>query len=198
MIEDVNPPTGFPAKQDTSPRSGFSTQAGSVRSAQRTRFVRCWFCRPYQGPAQPSDSAGCGASITQHGPSGCVWLRGQHGGWGGHPHRVAARVSAASGCGRIWESNCPNRVSFAAGNVFLPTIESEREQCKAVVEALVDAQGLRLVGWRPVPTDGVRADIGPTAKAAEPRIEQLVIAAGPESRPRVGQAGGGRGQDSQA
>jgi glutamate synthase (NADPH/NADH) large chain len=72
----------------------------------------------------------------------------------------------------------PEPGKFAAGNVFLPTIEAERTRCKETVKALVAAQGLRLVGWRPVPTAWEQADIGPTAKAAEPCIEQLVVAVG--------------------
>ena len=35
-----------------------------------------------------------------------------------------------------------------------------------------------MVGWRLVPTQTEKADIGPSAKAGEPHIEQLVIAAG--------------------
>ncbi len=72
----------------------------------------------------------------------------------------------------------PGPGKFAAGNVFLPTIDSERGKCKAAVEKLVAAQGQTLVGWRPVPTACGEANIGPTAKAAEPCIEQLIIAAG--------------------
>ncbi len=71
----------------------------------------------------------------------------------------------------------PEPGRFAAGNVFLPKIEAERQQCQRVVEEIVAAQGQRLVGWRKVPTDKERADIGPTAGASEPHIEQLVIAA---------------------
>jgi glutamate synthase (NADPH/NADH) large chain len=67
---------------------------------------------------------------------------------------------------------------FAAGNVFLPRHEAERRTCREVVEAIIAAQGQRLVGWRTVPTQTEKADIGPTAKAGEPHIEQLVIAAG--------------------
>ncbi len=72
----------------------------------------------------------------------------------------------------------PPSGQFAAGNVFLPQDEREREHCKQLVNQLVEAQGQRLVGWRQVPVDTDGADIGPTARAAEPYIEQLVIAAG--------------------
>jgi len=67
---------------------------------------------------------------------------------------------------------------FAAGIVFLPTDPAERAKCKRVVEELIQTQKQRLVGWRKVPTDGAKADIGPTARAGEPYIEQLVVAAG--------------------
>ncbi|QDU57880.1 glutamate synthase-related protein [Aeoliella mucimassa] len=67
---------------------------------------------------------------------------------------------------------------FAAGNVFLPRDEKQRAQCKQVVNQLVVAQGQKLVGWRTVPVDRAKADLGPTAQASEPHIEQLVIAAG--------------------
>ena len=65
----------------------------------------------------------------------------------------------------------PAAGSFAAGNVFLPQIEAEREQCKAVFETIVADCGQQLVGWRRVPTDKQAANIGPTAQAGEPVIE---------------------------
>ncbi|MCC7475400.1 MAG: glutamate synthase subunit alpha [Pirellulales bacterium] len=71
---------------------------------------------------------------------------------------------------------------FAAGNVFLPRNEGERAKCKEVVAQIVAEQGQSLVGWRTVPTESKKADIGPTARAAEPHIEQLIIAAGKKCR----------------
>ena len=70
---------------------------------------------------------------------------------------------------------------FAAGNVFLPTDNAQRAKCKHVVEEIIGAQGQKLVGWRQVPTDPEGSDIGPTAAAAMPVIEQLIIASeGPQ------------------
>ncbi|MEZ6113823.1 MAG: glutamate synthase large subunit [Pirellulaceae bacterium] len=66
---------------------------------------------------------------------------------------------------------------FGAGVVFLPTKEDERARCKQVVEEIVAAQGQRLIGWRVVPTLTDEANIGPTARAAEPHIEHLIIGA---------------------
>ncbi|MGI9290399.1 MAG: glutamate synthase large subunit [Gammaproteobacteria bacterium] len=66
---------------------------------------------------------------------------------------------------------------FAAGNVFLPTNEAERERCKSAIAEICAEEKQTLLGWRDVPTDADAADIGPTARAAEPKIEQLFISA---------------------
>ena len=71
----------------------------------------------------------------------------------------------------------PPAGQFAAGNIFLPQSETERATCKKLFEEIVLQQGQKLLGWRAVPTETEKADIGPTARQAEPVIEQLVIAA---------------------
>ncbi|MEZ4329207.1 MAG: glutamate synthase large subunit [Polyangiales bacterium] len=64
---------------------------------------------------------------------------------------------------------------FAAGNVFLPTNADERRHAKRYVERQVELQGQRFLGWREVPVDPKGADIGPTALASLPHIEQLFV-----------------------
>ncbi|MFP6621641.1 MAG: glutamate synthase large subunit [Pirellulaceae bacterium] len=76
-----------------------------------------------------------------------------------------------------FDSELPDTGQFGAGIVFLPTDATERQHCKDVVERLISERGQRLVGWRTVPTRPDEADIGPTARAAAPHIEQLFIAA---------------------
>ena len=71
----------------------------------------------------------------------------------------------------------PESGKFAAGLVFLPQNQQQRDQCKEIVEKYISAQGQQLIGWRSVPVDPDRADIGPSARATEPFIEQLFIAA---------------------
>ena len=66
---------------------------------------------------------------------------------------------------------------YGVGNVFLPTKDDERARCKAAFERAIEAQGQVFLGWREVPTDPVGADLGPTAIASMPRIEQLFIGA---------------------
>ncbi|HEU4616476.1 MAG TPA: glutamate synthase large subunit [Gammaproteobacteria bacterium] len=89
------------------------------------------------------------------------------------PHEFLAKVASAELGAKLPE---PGR--FAAGNVFLPTSETEREHCKSVVAAICAEEGQRLVGWRLVPTEVEKADLGASARAAMPHIEQLFIAAG--------------------
>ncbi|NIP85490.1 MAG: glutamate synthase subunit alpha [Planctomycetales bacterium] len=74
-------------------------------------------------------------------------------------------------------ADLPAPGQFAAGLIFLPTIEEERLRCKEVVEQMIAEEGQRLVGWRKVPTDARAADVGPTALQSEPAIEQLFVAA---------------------
>ena len=89
------------------------------------------------------------------------------------PHAFLARVAREE-----LGTDLPEPGRFAAGVVFLPTVESERTQCKRAVERICAEEGQTLVGWRTVPTDPEGASLGPTALAAAPHIEQVFIAAG--------------------
>ena len=66
---------------------------------------------------------------------------------------------------------------FAAGNVFLPTDEAQRQQCITAMEKIIEEQGQKCLGWREVPVDTEGANIGPTARLSQPVILQLYIAA---------------------
>ncbi len=89
------------------------------------------------------------------------------------PHTFLARIAKEE-----LGTELPAPGKFAAGIVFLPTDDIERERCKDAVGAICAAEGQQLVGWRVVPTDPDKADLGPTARAAAPNIEQVFIAAG--------------------
>jgi glutamate synthase (NADPH/NADH) large chain len=88
------------------------------------------------------------------------------------PHEFLAKVVRAD-----LGAELPEPGRFSAGNVFLPQDAQEREFCKRTVESIVAAQGQRLIGWRRVPTDVEKANVGPAARKAEPVVEQIVIAA---------------------
>ena len=91
--------------------------------------------------------------------------------------RIASQVLKAKSPSGIWASICPNRVSFAAGLVFLPQNDPERGHCKQTIEKLINDAGQELIGWRDVPQETDLADVGPTARNSEPVIEMLFVGA---------------------
>ncbi|MBW3599813.1 MAG: glutamate synthase large subunit, partial [Planctomycetes bacterium] len=89
------------------------------------------------------------------------------------PYEFLAKVAR-----RDLGASLPEPGRFGAGLVFLPTREDERRRCKEMVEQCVAEQGQTVVGWRQVPVEPDKADVGPTARQSMPHIEQLFIAAG--------------------
>ncbi len=89
------------------------------------------------------------------------------------PHEFLAKVARNE-----LKAELPAPGKFAAGIVFLPQIEADRNKCKEIIAAAVAKQKQKLVGWRKVPVDSAKADIGPAAKKSEPVSEMLIIAAG--------------------
>lgn len=75
------------------------------------------------------------------------------------------------------DAELPAAGGYAVGNIFLPQLEAERARCRAVIDAIVAEENQVLVGWREVPVHADAADVGPAARMAQPRIEQLFIAA---------------------
>ncbi len=91
----------------------------------------------------------------------------------GLPHALLSRVARAD-----LGVTLPEPGAYAAGNVFLPTDPDERAHCKRTLERIAEEQGQRVLGWRALPIDPDEADLGPSARASMPRIEQVFIAAG--------------------
>jgi glutamate synthase (NADPH/NADH) large chain len=90
----------------------------------------------------------------------------------GLPHKFLAKVAKQD-----LGVELPSPGRFAAGLVFLPEDGAERVLCKETIQKLVTDAGQHLIGWRDVPQMADLADIGPTARASEPRIEQLFVGA---------------------
>ena len=136
---------------------GFVAHIKGQRSHQIVRDAEHLLCRmDHRGARGAEQNTGDGAGILT-----------------ALPHEFLAAV-AREDLGKA----LPPPGRFAAGNVFLPTDPAEREKCKTAIAGLCAEEGQQLVGWRAVPTDADGADLGQTARAAAPRIEQLFIAAG--------------------
>jgi glutamate synthase (NADPH/NADH) large chain len=71
----------------------------------------------------------------------------------------------------------PEMGRYGVGNIFLPVDEQEREHCVKEFEAIIAQENQICVGWRDVPVDPDKADVGPASRGAQPFIKQLFIQA---------------------
>ncbi len=70
----------------------------------------------------------------------------------------------------------PKSGQYGGGLVFMPQDRPERQQCERAFEKIVKEEGLKILGWRTVPTDN--SSLGATARASEPFVRQVFIARG--------------------
>ncbi len=145
-----------PANEKDSCGVGFVANVKGERSHQIIRDADHLLCRmDHRGARGAEKNSGDGAGILT-----------------ALPYEFLARVARDE-----LQAELPAPGKFSAGVVFLPTDEAERERCKTAVGDICKDEGQVLVGWRQVPTDPDAADLGPTAKAAAPHIEQVFISA---------------------
>ncbi|HEX9659204.1 MAG TPA: glutamate synthase large subunit [Rhodothermales bacterium] len=87
------------------------------------------------------------------------------------PHALMAAAA------REWFIALPSAGDYGVGLVFLPGDKKTRARCREAVEKTIRAEGLRLLGWREVPT---RPDaIGESARASMPAIWHVFVGKGP-------------------
>src|SRR3954462_14770650 len=67
----------------------------------------------------------------------------------------------------------PKAGAYAVGIAFLPSDDAEASEAIRGIEALVEEEELRLLGWRDVPLDP--SDLGATALSVMPRFRQLFV-----------------------
>ncbi len=70
----------------------------------------------------------------------------------------------------------PMSGDYAAGNVFLPRDQRNRELCMGALESACADHDLKLLGWRDVPVDS--SVLGKAAKSNEPLIKQVFVGRG--------------------
>ncbi|MHA1517254.1 MAG: glutamate synthase large subunit, partial [Alphaproteobacteria bacterium] len=66
---------------------------------------------------------------------------------------------------------------YAVGQIFMPSNEAQRIYCESAVERVIETEGLKLLGWRTVPTD--HATLSPEVIENEPVHRQVFIGRGP-------------------
>jgi glutamate synthase (NADPH) large chain len=71
----------------------------------------------------------------------------------------------------------PAAGAYAVGIAFLPADQAAADEAATAIEQLAAEENLRVLGWRALPVDPDKADIGPTARAVMPSFRQLFVAA---------------------
>ena len=69
----------------------------------------------------------------------------------------------------------PVKGSYAVGNIFLPQSADQRKFCKELIESVIKDENQYFIGWRDVPVDPKKANVGPASLKAQPQISQLFI-----------------------
>jgi len=74
----------------------------------------------------------------------------------------------------------PEAGAYAVGTAFLPRVSDDGDEAEAdaavtAIDAIAVEEGLTVLGWRVLPTDPDKADIGPSARAAMPSFRQLFL-----------------------
>jgi glutamate synthase (NADPH/NADH) large chain len=83
------------------------------------------------------------------------------------PHKFFARKAAELGIA------LPEPGHYAVGFVFMPRDAKQRDEIKSIYADVVPREGLKLLGWRDVPSDN--ASLGETVKPTEPHHMQVFI-----------------------
>ena len=69
----------------------------------------------------------------------------------------------------------PVKGSYAVGNIFLPQSADQRQSCKDLIESVIKDEDQCFIGWRDVPVEPEKANVGPASLRAQPHIAQLFI-----------------------
>jgi glutamate synthase (NADPH) large chain len=67
----------------------------------------------------------------------------------------------------------PAAGEYGVGMTFLPVEPQARQACEGIIEKIVVAEGLTVLGWRDTPIEGTA--IGRIARGSQPYIQQIFI-----------------------
>src|SRR5690606_13801524 len=86
------------------------------------------------------------------------------------PHKFFARKAKDIGI------TLPATGGYAVGYLFLPRDKEWRDTIRALYEEVAAQEGMKVLGWREVPTDN--ASLGESVKPTEPFHAQVFVARG--------------------
>jgi glutamate synthase (NADPH/NADH) large chain len=64
---------------------------------------------------------------------------------------------------------------YGVGMIFFPKDEEKKADCRKILNRNIEKLGLKLLGYRVVPTDSTHADLGPSSLEVEPTVEQVFV-----------------------
>jgi glutamate synthase (NADPH/NADH) large chain len=79
-------------------------------------------------------------------------------------------------CAKELGFTLPERDQYAVGFLFMPQDAQWREKIRKIYEEQVAREGMKVLGWRDVPTDN--STLGESVKPTEPKHQQIFIARG--------------------
>ncbi|TYQ30236.1 glutamate synthase large subunit [Pseudanabaena sp. UWO310] len=88
------------------------------------------------------------------------------------PHKFLVKVAAAANI------TLPEVGQYGVGMVYASPDSETRQNGRKTFERLVEAEGLKVLGWRDVPTDN--SPLGATAQSSEPFMQQVFIQRSPD------------------
>ncbi len=107
--------------------------------------------------------------MTHRGACGCEVNSGDGAGMMvAIPDSFMRMVSEEAGITRL-----PSKGNYAVGNIFIPKSPNAKSESKKIVERIVKANNMKVLGWRNVPFDN--SMIGETALSTEPYVLQLFV-----------------------
>ncbi|KAF8717826.1 GXGXG motif, partial [Rhizoctonia solani] len=175
LVEDESEPNGFDqvARDPESWAGSLPAQTGLYSNENERDACGVGFICHIKG--QPnhkivSDARQLLCAMTHRGATGADSRDGDGAGvMTGIPHQFMVREAEREiGC------QLPEPGKYAVGNIFFnPKDDSEREGHKSIFTKLAQDLGLRVLGWRGVPTDGTI--LGPAASSKEPSILQPFV-----------------------
>lgn len=90
------------------------------------------------------------------------------------PHEFVQRIAQAGEFGPAAAASKLEPESYAVGNVFFNKSDPQAiPDLKKTFDEVADAMGLKVLGWRAVPTTSTT--LGATSLASEPHVEQLLV-----------------------
>ena len=88
------------------------------------------------------------------------------------PHKFLVKVAAAANI------TLPAAGQYGVGQIYASPDRDARKNGREIFEKLVASEGLKVLGWRDVPTDN--STLGATAQSSEPFMQQVFIGRSPD------------------